>query len=100
MNYIFASNWAINTNVEGKGDYYFNEGSNEKIGSYHLFNAALGYTGDNWSANLWVRNIADEDYDVKGYYFDNKIAGGWDDPEVYTQKGAPRTFGLTIAYDF
>jgi len=100
VDYNFASNWIVNTNVEGKGNYYFSDSSNEKIDSYHIFNAALGYTGDNWSANLWVRNIADKDYDVKGYYFDNKIAGGWDDAEVYTQKGAPRTIGFTVAYDF
>jgi len=100
IDYNFASNWTINTNVEGKGNYYFSDSSNEKIDSYHIFNAALGYISDNWSANLWVRNIADTDYDVKGYYFDNILAGGWDDAEVYTQKGAPRTVGFTVAYDF
>jgi outer membrane receptor protein involved in Fe transport len=115
VDYNFASNWTINTNVEGKGDYYFSDSSNEKIDSYHIFNAALGYTGDNWSVNLWVRNIADKDYDVKGYYFDNKIANpnvigvptleadydeNWDQAEVFTQKGAPRTIGFTVAYDF
>jgi len=111
LDYNFASNWIINTNVEGKGDYYFNESSNQKIDSYHIFNTALGYTGDNWSATLWVRNMTDKDYDVKGYYFDNKISNPngdtepakdprWNDKEVYTQKGAPRTVGFTVAYDF
>ncbi len=111
VDYNFASNWTINTNVEGKGDYYFSESSNEKLKGYHIFNAYLGYAGDNWSATLWVRNIADKDYDVKGYYFDNKISNPngdtepaddprWNDAEVYTQKGAPRTIGFTVAYDF
>ncbi len=100
LDYNFASNWKVATNVEGKGSYYFAEYSNKKIDSYHIFNAALEYAGENWSATLWIRNIADKDYDVKAYEFDNKIAGGWDNAEVYTQKGVPRTFGFTLAYDF
>ena len=47
LDYNFASNWTINTNVEGKGDYYFSESSNEKLKGYHIFNAALGYMMDN-----------------------------------------------------
>jgi outer membrane receptor protein involved in Fe transport len=106
VNYNFASNWTINTNVEGKGSYYFSDSHNEKIDSYHLFNAALGYINNNWSATLWVRNIADKDYSVKGFYFDNVLADSdgngdeWNEAEVYTQKGAPRTIGLTVSYDF
>ncbi len=96
----FADNWSFNANVEGKSSYFFGNESADKISGYTLVNASLGYTTENWSVNLWVRNIADKDYAVKGYYFDNKIAGGWDDAEVFTQKGAPRTFGLTLGYDF
>jgi outer membrane receptor protein involved in Fe transport len=112
LNYNFMTNWRFNTNVEGKGSYYFSNSHNEKISSYAIGNAALSYAGDNWSVNLWVRNITDKDYAVKAYYFDNKISNpdvplddetydyNWDQPEVFIQKGAPRTFGLTIAYDF
>ncbi|NNJ46120.1 MAG: hypothetical protein HKP62_08920, partial [Sulfurovum sp.] len=48
----------------------------------------------------------DKDYAVKAFYFDNKIVDSnengdeWDEDEFFTQKGAPRTFGLTVSYDF
>jgi len=56
--------------------------------------------GNNWSATIWARNLTDNNYQVKGYYFDNKIAGGWDDAQIFTQQGSPRTFGATVSYDF
>ncbi|MBT8343791.1 MAG: TonB-dependent receptor, partial [Sulfurovum sp.] len=106
LNYNFMSNWRFNTNIEGKDSYYASNSHNEKISSYTIGNAALSYIGDNWSVNLWVRNITDKDYAVKAFYFDNKIVDSnengdeWDEDEFFTQKGAPRTFGLKVSYDF
>jgi outer membrane receptor protein involved in Fe transport len=51
---------------------------------------------DNWSATLWGKNLADEDYQTRGYFFDNFGTGA----ALYTQPGSPRTFGFTVAYDF
>ncbi|EIF50155.1 TonB-dependent receptor [Sulfurovum sp. AR] len=100
LNYNFAENWAFNTNIEGKDSYYFTNSTNQKINGYDIVNASLLYTRGNWSANIWVKNITDEDYPIKAFYWDNTSADGWDDPQVYVQYGSPRTFGLTVSYDF
>jgi outer membrane receptor protein involved in Fe transport len=88
------------TNVEGKGDYYFSNRHNEKAEAYTLVNSSLEYTNGSWSAVAWVRNIADTEYQTRGFgSFGNNPGNGYK-TELYTQLGAPRTFGLTVSYDF
>jgi len=99
FNYFLAEAWTFKTNVEGKGSYYFSNTHDQKSDAFALLNSSLEYTNGNFSTTLWVRNITDEEYYVRGFYFPNNPANGYID-ELYTQKGTPRTFGLTVAYDF
>lgn len=100
FDYMFAGSWIFKTNVEGKGSYYFSNRHNEKSDAYALVNSSLEYTYGNWGASLWIRNIADEDYQVRGFgSFGNNPGNGYT-TELYTQQGAPRTAGLTVTYDF
>ncbi len=99
VDYRFIENWVFKANAEGKDSFYFSNTHNEESESYTLFNSSLEYTHDNWTATLWVKNITDEDYYVRGFYW-------YQDPAIeyaesrYTQFGAPRTVGFTVAYDF
>lgn len=96
----FWDGFIFKSNVEGKGSYYFSNRHNEKADSYALVNSSLEYTNGNWSAVVWVRNIADEEYQVRGFgSFGNNPGNGYA-TELYTQLGAPRTAGLTVSYDF
>ena len=98
LDYSFNQNWMFRTNLEGKGSYYFSNTHDSISKAYKLLNASLSYAMDNWSVNVWAKNITDEDYAVRGFYFDNKPPL-WED-EVFIQLGAPRTVGLTVSYDF
>ena len=98
--YMVADAWTVKANVEGKGSYYFSNRHNEKADAYKLFNSSLEYTNDNFTATLWARNLADADYQVRGFgSFGNNPSHGYA-TELYTQQGMPRTFGATLAYDF
>jgi len=100
FDYMFAGSWIFNANVEGKASYYFSNRHNEKADDYTLVNSSLEYTHGNWGASLWVRNIADTEYQVRGFgSFGNNPGNGYI-TERYTQQGAPRTAGLTVTYDF
>ena len=100
FDYMFAGSWIFKTNVEGKGSYYFSNRHDEKSDAYALVNSSLEYTNGNWGASLWIRNIADEEYQVRGFgSFGNNPGNGYT-TELYTQQGAPRTAGLTVTYDF
>ena len=87
-------------NIEGRDAYYFSNRHNEKAEAYKLLHSSLEYTNDNWTASLWARNITDEDYQTRGFgTFGNNPANGYA-TELYTQQGTPRTFGLTVSYDY
>jgi len=96
FDYFFFDAWTFKANVEGKGSAYFSDGHNEKSASYELFNSSLEYTDGPITISTWVRNIADKEYAVRGFYFEfyNSYK------ERFTQLGAPRTIGLTLSYDF
>ena len=98
--YLIADAWTVKANVEGRASYYFSNRHNEKSDAYKLFNSSLEYTNDNFTASIWARNIADADYQTRGFgSFGNNPSNGYS-TELYTQQGSPRTFGATVAYDF
>ena len=99
LNYFLTENWKFSTNLEGKGSYYFSNTHNQKSDAYQLLNTSIEYMHGNWSAILWARNITNEEYQVRGFYFANNPANEYID-ELYIQQGNPRTFGLTVSYDF
>ena len=56
---------------------------------------AIGYERENWDIRLWGRNLGDEDYRIRGFYFpqdprDNYTERGW------FQFGEPRRYGVTL----
>lgn len=99
MNYFFMENWKFNANAEGRGSYYFSNTHNQKSNAYTLLNTSLEYTHGKWTAILWARNLTDETYYTRGFYFPNNPANGYID-ELYVQQGNPRTVGFTLSYDF
>jgi outer membrane receptor protein involved in Fe transport len=100
FDYAFGDSFLFSSNVEGKGSYYFSNRHDAKADAYTLLNSSLSTTNGNWTATLWGRNLTDADYQVRGFgSFGNNPAKGYA-TEVYTQQGAPRTFGLTVSYDY
>ena len=104
--YTFAaggkfSHWSgffASLDVASKDDFYFDVSHDQKSWSYELVNLRLGYAGDAWSAQLWARNLFDEDYAVRGFYFGNEPP---DFPDaLYTRLGDPRQVGLTLERRF
>ena len=100
VNYFITDAWIAKADIAGRGSYYFSNRHNEKADASTIANASLEYVYHNITASLWIRNITDEETQVRGFgSFGNNPANGWE-TELYTQLGAPRTFGLTVSYDF
>jgi outer membrane receptor protein involved in Fe transport len=102
--YKISDNLKAGMSLEGKDGFYFSEDpdalESSKAKSYNLINANLSYKKKNWTTTLWGRNLLNKDYDVRGFgSFGNNPSNGWT-KETYTQKGEPRTLGLTVSYDF
>ena len=97
---MISDTLTLKANVEGRGAYYFSNRHNAKSEAYKLFNSSLEYYNNDWTATLWARNLADADYQTRGFgSFGNNPGNGYT-TELYTQQGMPRTFGLTVSRDF
>jgi outer membrane receptor protein involved in Fe transport len=99
LEFDFMQNYSVSIQVDGKDSFYFSNSHNEQSDSYELLHANLKYNRGPFTLSLWGRNLTDEDYQVRGFYFANNPTNGWI-PESYNQLGEPRVFGLSGKYDF
>jgi len=97
--HLFSKIGLLHAKFDSYSPYYFSNTHDQKSKAYSLLNSSVSYINGNWTATLWGRNLTDKEYDVRGFYFANNPANGWTD-ELYTQKGAPRTFGFTLRGSF
>lgn len=91
--------WFANLNLSGKSSFYYSDDHNQKNSAYQLVNGKVGYQAQGWSAYLWGRNLTDEDYGVRGFYFGNRPDLDWAS-EQYVRYGDPRQMGVTVSVDF
>ena len=91
--------FGIDVNLQGRDAFYFSDSHNARSGAYTLLNASLRYQWQNIGLTLWGRNLADEAYKVRGYYFGNDPRNGYI-PTAYTQLGEPLRYGLTLNLEF
>jgi iron complex outermembrane recepter protein len=92
------SDWFARVDFAGLDDFYFDDSHDERAPSRVLTNMKAGFSGKHWRAEVWVRNLFDEYYSQRGFWFGNEP------PEFpsrrYTQAGDPRHAGVTVTYTF
>jgi iron complex outermembrane recepter protein len=82
----------------GQDDFYFDETNGVRAPARVLTNLKAGWSGDHWRTEVWVRNLFDEYYSQRGFWFSNEPADPV--PKRYVQAGDPRHAGVTFAYTF
>ena len=86
--------WYTRVDINGKDDFYFDVSHDQQSDAYELVNVRVGFDAERWSVNVWVRNLFDTDYAVRGFYFGNEPP---DFPNtLYTRLGDPRQLGMTL----
>jgi outer membrane receptor protein involved in Fe transport len=90
--------WMARADLSGSDAFYFDASHDQRSEPYMLVNLRAGYAGERWSVHAWGRNVFDERYAVRGFYF------GLEPPdfanELYVQRGDPRQFGVTVQWSF
>lgn len=99
VNLDLARGWLANINLTGMDHFYFSDSHNQQSQRYALLNAKLGYYADNWSLAIWGRNLTDEEYATRGYFFGNEPDQGWAN-KLYQRYGDPRLLGMTFRYEW
>lgn len=85
--------------VVGTDEYYESNSHNEERESFNVVNASIGYRWDRWTVTLWSKNLFDEDYQERVFFFDNFDPDGGG-TQRYEAPAAPRTFGVTANYSW
>jgi outer membrane receptor protein involved in Fe transport len=99
-NYRLFAHWHLRAEVEGRDNFYFSDRHNATARSYTLAHLRLDYRQPDWTVGLWVRNLTDRDYYVRGFgAFGNDPRKGYA-VEPYYQFAPPRRVGLSAEYRF
>ncbi|MFQ5610237.1 MAG: TonB-dependent receptor, partial [Woeseiaceae bacterium] len=96
--YRHTSGWFGRIDASAKDEFFFDVSHNQKSQAYEIVNMRVGYRAASWSSELWVRNLSDENYAVRGFFFGNEPPSFT--PTLYTRLGDPRQVGLTFEKRF
>jgi iron complex outermembrane recepter protein len=88
--------WMARADLNGSDAFYFDASHDQRSQPYTLLNLKAGYARGPWSVHAWARNVTDERYAVRGFYF------GLEPPdfanELYVQRGDGRLVGVTLQW--
>ena len=88
--------WMARADVFGSDAFYFDASHDQRSEPYTLVNLRAGFEARRWSAYAWGRNVFDEEFAVRGFYF------GLEPPDfadrLYVQRGDPRQLGVTLEW--
>ena len=99
LNYQPNELWLFNVSVDGKDAFYFSDSHDEKSKSIALLNTSVTYLDEDYQVKVWARNLTNEDYANRGFYFGNDPRDGYT-AKQYTQLSEPLVFGITVDYQF
>ncbi|MBT8061744.1 MAG: TonB-dependent receptor, partial [Gammaproteobacteria bacterium] len=98
VSYLDSNRWSARLDWQLMDDFYFDYSHDEQASSRSVVNLRVKRLFDKWDISAWVRNLFDEDYFTRGFYF------GLTPPlfvrERFTRLGDPRHYGLTATYRY
>ncbi|MBK6672187.1 MAG: TonB-dependent receptor [Proteobacteria bacterium] len=88
--------WFARIEAQAVDGFFFSASHDERAPSRRLVNLRLGWERERWQATVYARNLLDEHYAVRGFFFANEPPD-WI-PKRYTQNGDPRQVGARISF--
>ncbi len=96
--YRHSSGVFARLDVAARDEFFFDVSHSQKSQRLQRVNARVGYQAQRWTAELWVRNLFDESYAVRGFYFGNEPPSFPN--TLYVRRGDPRQVGITARLRF
>jgi len=96
--YTAPGGWFARLDINAIDAYYFDLSHNRQSDAYQLVNLRIGKQWDAWALSVWTRNLFDENYATRGFYFGNEPP--LFENTLYTKFGDPRSYGITLSYDY
>ncbi len=95
LNYDADSGFFGTIALAGRDSYFESNSHLQKRDAVAIANASAGYQFENWRVSVWSKNLLDEKYASRVFFFDN---GEGD--RRYEALADPIQFGTTISYQF
>lgn len=87
-----------NLELVGRGRQFDSNNHDEPRRAFEVLNGSIGYAWREWTVTLWARNLLDERYEKRVFFFGNE------DPDYtparYESRADPRQVGVTANYRF
>jgi outer membrane receptor protein involved in Fe transport len=96
--YRHAGGLFARIDIAARDSFYFDVSHDEQSRTYELVNARLGFEAERWAVQVWARNLFDETYAVRGFFFGNEPPDF--SPTLYIRQGDPRQLGVTLDINF
>jgi iron complex outermembrane recepter protein len=82
----------------GRAAHFDSNNHNEERSAFNVVNGSIGYAWNRWSLTVWGRNLFNEGYEKRVFFFGNE------EPDFietrYVSRADPRQIGVTAAYRF
>ena len=90
--------WFARVDASAKDRFFFSNSHDRLANDQLLTNAQIGFARDRWSVSVWGRNLGDERYATRGFFFGNEPPAFA--PEEYLRLGDPRQYGVRIDWRY
>ena len=106
LSYDPGNGFFANATVQGRDSYFESNSHDQERDAFTVVNTTLGYRWDQWSVRLTVRNLFDEEYAERVFFFPNELdtstsaPGDFAAPRRFEALAAPRHVGLDVTYRF
>jgi iron complex outermembrane recepter protein len=98
VRYRPVAGWFGNVEWVGRASQYDSNNQNEARSAFDIVNASIGYAWREWTFTVWGRNVFDEKYEKRVFFFGNE------DPDYietrYENRADPRQIGVSASYRF
>lgn len=97
--FAFTESLSWRFELDARDRFYFSNTHDQQASGYELLHMQLNYEVGQWQLSLWGRNLTDEDFATRGFYFGNDPRDAYA-PKNYVQYGEPRRIGFTARMRF
>lgn len=89
-----AEGWFVGLDINGRDEFFFSSGHDQTSDAYELIHARAGFRFANTTVTVFGRNLTDEQYAVRGFFFGNEPP---DFPNTqYVRLGDRRQIGVRL----
>jgi outer membrane receptor protein involved in Fe transport len=96
--YRASGGFFANLEFVGRSRQFDSNNHDEARSAFNVVNGSIGYSRGPWTFTIWVRNLFDERYEKRVFFFGNE------DPDYvpsrYETRADPRQLGVTANYRF